>query len=68
MRHNDRRPLPDQPITRSIEARHNNRFGAVLSALYQFLQERNAAQFGNTRRDAYSVLVFNDTADVRLSR
>ncbi|KAG8962042.1 hypothetical protein FRC05_005629 [Tulasnella sp. 425] len=60
----DRQPLRDQPIARRIAARQNNRFGAVLSALYQFLQEQNSVLGSGPRRDAYSTIVFNHAAEV----
>lgn len=60
----DRHPLPNQPVTRSIVSRHNNRFGAVLSALFQFLCERSAAISDSSKKDAYSVIVFNEDAEV----
>lgn len=61
----DRQPLRDQPIAHRIAGRHNNRFGAVLSALYQFLQEQNSVLGSGPRRDAYSTIVFNHAAEVR---
>lgn len=65
MRNTDRLPLPHQPVAGRIESRHNNRFGAVLSALYQFLQERYSSNGGDERRDAYSILVFNQLTEVQ---
>ncbi|KAG9039495.1 hypothetical protein FS837_000976 [Tulasnella sp. UAMH 9824] len=66
MRNTDRLPLPHQPVAARIESRHNNRFGAVLSALYQFLQERYSSNGGDERRDAYSILVFNQLTEVNV--
>jgi hypothetical protein len=48
-----------------ISARSNNRVGAVYSALHSFWMARQTA-FNNTggtgaRRDAYSVLLFNES-------
>lgn len=60
----DRKPLPNQPITPRLVYRHNNRFGAVLSALFQFLHERSAIFTDRTRRDSYSVVVFNHGVEV----
>ncbi|KIO18760.1 hypothetical protein M407DRAFT_83585 [Tulasnella calospora MUT 4182] len=66
MRNTDRLPLPHQPVASRIESRHNNRFGAVLSALYQFLQERYSSNGGDERRDAYSILVFNQLTEINV--
>lgn len=63
----DRKPLPNQPITPRLVYRHNNRFGAVLSALFQFLHERSAIFTDRTRRDSYSVVVFNHGVELKLS-
>lgn len=57
----DLQPLRDEPIARRIASHNDNRFGAVLSAFYQFLLERSSA----TKRDAYSVIVFNGSTEVR---
>lgn len=61
----DRQPLRDQPVARRIASHNDNRFGAVLSAFYQFLLERSSATNGIARRDAYSVIAFNDSTEVR---
>ncbi|KAH9056504.1 hypothetical protein EDB87DRAFT_1219618 [Lactarius vividus] len=65
----DRRPLPDAPATYRIRKKANNRLGAVYSALYSFWSARHAAvtatsrqQATGARRDAYSIILFNDTA------
>ncbi|KAI9443938.1 hypothetical protein H4582DRAFT_1807523, partial [Lactarius indigo] len=60
----DRRPLANAPATDRIQERADNRLGAVYSALYSFWSARHAAVTTNqqtigTRRDAYSVILFN---------
>ena len=60
----DRGPLADAPMTNRIRQSSNNRVGAVYSALYSFWSARHAAvtagrQATSTRRDAYSVILFN---------
>ncbi|KAH0834248.1 hypothetical protein J3R83DRAFT_11580 [Lanmaoa asiatica] len=57
----DRKPLPNTPTTPRIRARSNNRYGAVLSSLHSFWTARAAAIASSdaTRRDAYSVVLFN---------
>jgi hypothetical protein len=70
MSYNDRRPLPDAPMTIQIQQVADNRLGAVYSALYSFWFARQAATTGSgqavcARRDAYSVILFNvATTDV----
>jgi hypothetical protein len=66
MGQNDRRPLRNTPVTARLSARHNDRLGAVYSALYGFWSARHAAvQAGGTqgnavRRDAYSIILFDN--------
>lgn len=60
----DRRPLPGQPVTAIISQHNNNRFGAVLSAVYGFWVSRGSGNQGE-RRDAYSVITFDSSAQVR---
>lgn len=56
----DHRPLRDTPGTAVIAARHNNRLGAVYSSLLAFWNARHVTLgIGATRRDAYSVLMFD---------
>jgi len=60
----DRHPLADAPMTYQIQRRANNRLGAVYSALYSFWSSRHVAVTANrqavgARRDAYSVVLFN---------
>ena len=63
----DRLPLLNAPATIRIREWADNRLGAVYSALYSFWSARHAAatwgkQAFWLRRDAYSVILFNDTA------
>ncbi|KAI0302863.1 hypothetical protein B0F90DRAFT_1713048 [Multifurca ochricompacta] len=67
MSFNDRRPLSNAPATNQIQRYSNNRLGAVYSALYSFWSARHAAvtpgqQTSGARRDAYSVILFNEAA------
>ncbi|KAG8900599.1 hypothetical protein FRB99_005954 [Tulasnella sp. 403] len=64
MTHRDRRPLPNQPVTQIITANHNDRFGAVLSALYGFWITRESGATGG-RRDGYSVITFDGHSQIR---
>ena len=57
----DRLPLPNQPSTPIITQFNNNRFGAVLSAIYGFWISRAS---GSSRPDAYSAITFDDGAQV----
>lgn len=62
MDYSDRRPLGNTPTTGIISRRHNNRLGAVYSSLQAFWAARSAANAGQAaaiRRDAYTVLLFN---------
>ncbi|KAH9056526.1 hypothetical protein EDB87DRAFT_1636600 [Lactarius vividus] len=63
----DRRPLANAPATNQIMRSANNRLGAVYSALYSFWSARHAAvttgqQTVGARRDAYSIVLFNERA------
>jgi hypothetical protein len=63
----DRCPLANAPATNLIMRRANNRLGAVYSALYSFWSARHAAvtagqQTVGARRDAYSIVLFNEGA------
>ncbi|KAF8260139.1 hypothetical protein EI94DRAFT_1897819 [Lactarius quietus] len=63
----DRQPLSDAPATDRIRKKTNNRLGAVYSAVYSFWSARHAAvtsgqQEIGVRRDAYSIILFDDTA------
>ncbi|KAF5381812.1 hypothetical protein D9757_008326 [Collybiopsis confluens] len=62
---NDRRPLPNTPTTALISSKCDNRLGAVYSALYGFWASRNSALVASgtqaVRRDAYSIILFDDT-------
>ncbi|KAH9912631.1 uncharacterized protein BXZ73DRAFT_56103, partial [Epithele typhae] len=62
----DRLPLDNTPTTQLIRRRHNDRLGAVCSALHGFWEARHHAvtaaagrNAGALRRDAYSILLFN---------
>ncbi|KAF5381827.1 hypothetical protein D9757_008331 [Collybiopsis confluens] len=67
----DRLPLANTPTTALISRNCNNRLGAVYSALYGFWTSRNAALLASgpqaARRDAYSVILFNDSVSTSLS-
>jgi hypothetical protein len=67
----DRKPLQGTPVTQRIAARHNNRLGAVYSALYAFWSARASAQTqagqAALRRDAYSVIFFDDSVTIPLA-
>lgn len=61
----DRQPLPNAPGTNRIIPAANNRLGAVFASLYSFWTARQAAvsqnaQLGGRRRDAYSLIFFNE--------
>ncbi|KAI0314894.1 hypothetical protein OF83DRAFT_1134774 [Amylostereum chailletii] len=59
----DRLPLPNTPtvVLNRIKSESNNRLGAAYSALYGFWVARNATTHtGELRRDAYSVLFFDE--------
>ncbi|KAI9443812.1 hypothetical protein H4582DRAFT_1039790 [Lactarius indigo] len=69
MSNHDRQPQSDAPATYRIRKKANNRLGAVYSALYSFWSARHAAVTGTSRqqatgarRDAYSIILFDDTA------
>ncbi|KAF8335492.1 uncharacterized protein EI90DRAFT_2913057 [Cantharellus anzutake] len=62
MSHQDRLPLAGQAATRQITHSNNNRYGAVLSAVYSFWTARASASPDGIRRDTYSVVVFDSTA------
>lgn len=64
MTYTDRRPLQGQPVTAKITRSNNNRFGAVLSAIYGFWITRSSGTTG-PRRDAYSVITFESSPQVR---
>jgi len=63
------RPLANTPMTRRISLQHNNRYGAVLSALYAFWASRQVAtRNGSTtgiRQDSYSIVLFDHSSEVR---
>jgi hypothetical protein len=61
----DQSPLPNAPGANRIIAKANNRLGAVFSSLHSFWIARQAAfdrnprPIGRSRKDAYSVILFN---------
>lgn len=63
----DFRPLPNTPATPTIRQYNDNRLGAVYSSLHGFWTSRQAAlsAVGQNefvaRRDAYSVILFNNS-------
>jgi len=64
----DHRPLANTPMTKTISSQHDNRFGAVLSALYAFwvsrqVVTRNGSATG-IRQDSYSIVVFDRSPEV----
>ena len=66
MSYSDHRPLTNTPVSAQIQRSHNNRLGAVYSALHSFWTSRHAAVTGQgaavaSRRDAYSVILFDHT-------
>jgi len=65
----DNLPLANSPMAQLITQKENNRFGAVLTSLYSFCKARDEAirQGASTgaRRDAYSIILFDDEATVR---
>ena len=69
MTRTDRQPLQNTPMARRIVGRHNNRYGAVLSALWSFwysreVATRHAARTG-AHQDTYSVVLFSATTEVK---
>ncbi|KAI0796932.1 hypothetical protein C8Q75DRAFT_796662 [Abortiporus biennis] len=68
MNERDRRPLANTPVTDRISRYHNNRLGAVYSSLFAFWSARLSANSGNgqapNRRDAYSIVLFDDAFNV----
>ena len=64
----DHRPLTQTPMSRRISSKHNNRYGAVLSALYAFLASRQVATRNGSdtgvRQDSYSIIVFDHSSEV----
>ena len=64
----DHKPLANTPMTKRVSSKHNNRYGAVLSALYAFWTSREVATRQGTplgiRQDAYSIVLFDSTPEV----
>ncbi|KAG8834731.1 hypothetical protein FRC17_007455 [Serendipita sp. 399] len=71
MTFSDHRPLPDTPATERIVRQADNRFGAVLSAVYNFWVARDTATRGGIaaglRQDAYTVVFFDHVSTVACS-
>lgn len=59
----DRQPLRNTPAASRVIRNHNNRFGCVLSSLYDFWISKAAGT--TSRRDSYSVLTFEGEGSVR---
>ncbi|CUA74250.1 Sterol 3-beta-glucosyltransferase [Rhizoctonia solani] len=64
MKYADQRPIEKTPITSTLKSSCNNRYGAVISALYMFWKSRETANTGSSqnlaRADAYSILTFSE--------
>jgi hypothetical protein len=60
MTDDDKTPLPNTLVSATLQSSCNNRYGAVLSALYNWWSTREpSALGGHRRRDAYSVITFD---------
>ena len=72
MTRTDRQPLANTPMARRIVRQHNNRYGAVLSALWSFWHSRQVATrnggHSGARQDIYSIVLFGSTAEVKEPR
>lgn len=65
----DHQPLPNTPVSAQLVSRCNNRYGAVLSALYGFWLSREnvmAASANQARQDSYSVVTFDHNSETRV--
>ncbi|CAE6468707.1 unnamed protein product, partial [Rhizoctonia solani] len=65
----DHGPLLNTPVSARLTSNCNNRYGAVLSALYGFWLSRDTAAAVSTtqaRQDAYSVITFDHYSTTRL--
>src|SRR5258706_5194756 len=64
----DHQPLANTPMTQRVSSKHNNRYGAVLSALYGFWSSREVATrqgaSSGIRQDAYSIVLFDSNPEV----
>ncbi|CAE6509851.1 unnamed protein product [Rhizoctonia solani] len=74
MRCTDQGPLQNTPITAALKSSCNNRYGAVMSALYTFWKSREAPSnvspsqaTSPPRADAYSIITFSETMTCRVS-
>ncbi|CAG8578190.1 5341_t:CDS:10, partial [Racocetra persica] len=63
MSRGDNKPLQNTPVYNLLIAQHNNRMGAVYSAVYSFMEARLAAQarsqLQSTNKDTVSLILFN---------
>ncbi|KAG8690805.1 hypothetical protein FRC11_009018, partial [Ceratobasidium sp. 423] len=65
----DHRPLANLPVTSRLVSQCNNRYGAVVSALYGFLKNREAAVTNaglKSRQDSYTFLMHDDKSEIRV--
>ncbi|KAG8892570.1 hypothetical protein FRB99_002627, partial [Tulasnella sp. 403] len=68
MQQQDQMPSGSHGVSGLIRSANNNRFGSVLEVLYDFWTSRTQGAGTNARRrDAYSVITFNDTSKVDIS-
>ncbi|CAG8745069.1 36234_t:CDS:10, partial [Gigaspora margarita] len=60
----DKKPLPNTPVYNLLKTNHDNRTGAVYSAVYSFMKARLAAQarsqLKSTNKDTISLILFDD--------
>jgi len=64
----DHKPLANTPVTQRVSSQHDNRYGAVLSALYAFWSSREVATRqgapSGARQDSYSIVLFDHAPEV----
>ena len=61
-------PLPNTRVTQKIRQHNDNRLGVVYSSLHGFWTSRHPTQNAAiTRRDTYSVILFNHAAETCIS-
>ena len=64
----DHKPLSNTPMSQRVSSHHNNRYGAVLSALYAFWSSREVATrqgaSSGARQDSYSIVLFDHAPEV----
>ncbi|CUA74500.1 hypothetical protein RSOLAG22IIIB_11257 [Rhizoctonia solani] len=69
MKRHDHLPLANLPVTSRLVSQCNNRYGAVVSALYGFLKNREAAVTNaglRSRQDSYTFLMHDNKSEVRV--